>query len=193
MNAQVTYALITHPSIAMRKLRTAGALGTGIMVMIAGAISFSVSYSMIEAQVLGSRGPVVLTAFALLVTLTTFSMWLFTGGLTHAAACLMGGYGNFGRFLAAYGLTMAPFTLCTPAVLLLTLVGMTGSYLFVLAVLPMIFIWSWILTIIAIKEIYGLSAGAATVASLLPYLIIAVMTALTFATFAVSAAMYVAG
>ena len=36
MNAQIAYALITHPTVAMRRVRTAPTLGTGIVMLLAG-------------------------------------------------------------------------------------------------------------------------------------------------------------
>ena len=172
MNAEITYALITHPSAAMRKIRTTGALGSGIVMLLAASISTALAYSVLIAEAVGPVAPWKLAVFALFASATVFALWLFLGGLTHSAACLMGGYGNFGRFLTACGLTSAPFTLCAPAVILLVPLGGTGVSLFVLAVLPLIFIWAWVLNIIGIKEIYGLSVGGATVASLLPCLLI---------------------
>ena len=172
MNAQITYALITHPSAAMRKIRTTGALGSGIVMLLAASISTALAYSVLSAEAIGPLPAWKLAVFALFGTATVFALWLFMGGLTHSAACLMGGYGNFGRFLTAYGLTSAPFTLCAPAVVLLAPLGGTGASLFVLAVLPLIIVWAWVLNVIGIREIYGLSVGGATVASLLPCLLI---------------------
>lgn len=173
MNAQIAYALITHPTAAMRRLRTTGALGSGITMLVAASVSTSVAWAVISAAAAGAVGPLVLAAFALFSTASVFALWLFLGGLTHSAACLMGGYGNFGRFLAAYGLVSAPFTLCAPAIILLSPLGASGTALFFLAVVPLIIVWAWVLAIIGIKEIYGLSAGTATVASLLPCLLVA--------------------
>jgi len=176
VNAQIAYALITHPTAAMRRIRTTPALGTGIAMLIGAAASNAVAFAFMRAQVTGPKAPVVVIGYMVLVTITALAMWLFLGGLMHAAANLMGGYGNFGRFLAAFGLAAAPFILCTPFVLLLSLLGSTGSLLYSVPVLPLIEIWSWVLVIIGVKEIYGLSVGGAVVASLLPLVIIIVVT-----------------
>ena len=176
MNAQIAYALITHPTVAMRRIRTTPALGTGMVMLLAAAVSSAAAFAFLRAQANGPKAPVVVVVYMVLMAITALAMWLFLGGLMHAAANLMGGYGNFGRFLAAFGLAAAPFILCTPCGLLLSLLGGTGSLLYSVPVLPLIEIWSWILVIIGIKEIYGLSAGGAVVASLLPLVIIVVAT-----------------
>jgi len=176
VNAQIAYALMTHPTAAMRRIRTVPALGTGIVMLLAGAVSNAVAFAFLRAQASGPKGAVIVILYMALVATTALATWLFLGGLIHAAANLMGGYGNFGRFLAALGLAAAPFILCTPCGLLLSLLGGTGSLLYSIPVLPLIVLWAWILVIIGIKEIYALSAGGAVVASLLPLAIIVVTT-----------------
>ena len=189
MNAQVAYALITHPTLAMRKVRTTKALGTGVVMLVAGSVSLAVAFALLKAEATGAKAPAVIAAYVALVTLTSFAWWLFMGGLVHAAAGLMGGYGNFGRFLAAAGLALAPFTLCTPIVLLLSLLGGLGGVLYMVPILPLIHVWAWVLLIIGIKEVYGLSVGSAIVASLLPFLIIAALTLASLATLVVTVLM----
>ena len=176
LGIEVTYALIAHPTQAMRRIRSTGAVGTSVMMLVAGSISLAVSYLFITTASTGPKGVVVVALFTSLTIATVIVLWLLLGGLTHASACLMGGYGHFGKFLSAYGVAAAPFTLCVPAILLLSLLGSVGMLLFVVPVLPILLLWWWVLTITGIKEMYGLSAGTATVASLLPYvLMIAVL------------------
>ena len=189
MNAQVTYALITHPTLAMRMVRTTKALGTGIVMLLAASISSAVAFTLLKAEATGPKAPAVLITYVAIVLVTSFVWWLFMGGLIHASAGLMGGYGNFPRFLAAGGLALAPFTLCTPIVLLLSLLGGLGGVLYIMPIQPLILIWSWVLLIIGIKEIYGLSVGSAVVASLLPILIIAALMLASIATLVVTVLM----
>jgi len=172
LSAQVAYALITHPADAMRRIRTDRAPGWAVVMLVAASVSFAVGFALASAAHGGGRGPGMLAAFVGSRVVMALGAWIFVGALTHSAACLMGGYGHLVKFLTAYAMASMPFTLCTPAALLLSLLGGLGLPLLVVVVLPVLALWWWGLTISGIKELYGLSTGAAVVASILPYALI---------------------
>jgi len=174
LSAEVAYALITRPSHAMRRIRSAGSPGSSALMLIAASASFAVSFLLTSALYTGGKGPGLVAVVIVGRVLLALVGWLLLGGLIHSAACLMGGYGHFAKFLAAYAMASMPFTLCTPVALLLSLLGVTGLVVFAFVVLPILAAWWWGLTIAAIKEIYALSTGAAVVVSILPYALVIV-------------------
>jgi len=155
----------------MRKIRTERALGWAVMTLIAASVSFAVGFALVTAAHSGGSGPILLAVFVASRVVMALGAWIFIGALTHSAACLMGGYGHFVKFLTAYAMAALPFTLCTPAALLLSLLGAPGLPLFAVGVL-LLAVWWWCLTIAGIKELYGLSTGPAVMASVLPYFLI---------------------
>lgn len=169
MSAQVAYAIITRPDDAMRRIRASGGLGTAVMTLICASVSFAVGCALALALLSGGKGAMTLAFFVGWSVLLALVLWVFIGALSHSAACLMGGYGHFAKFLAAYAMASMPFALSAPAALILSPLGGAGASLFVLLVLPILGIWQWFLIVFAIRELYGLSTGVAFVASILPY------------------------
>lgn len=182
MSADVAYAIMTHPVEAMRKLRTVKATGVAVATLFAALLSVAVGFAVLLTLFTGGKSVIVLPVYLGLAVVTGAAAWFVVGGLTHATAGVMGGYGRIGKFLSAYALAMMPLALCTPAALIvLPLGGWVALALFVLACMCLS-LWSWLLTVAGIMEVYGLSAGAALVASLLPYVLISAVQALVFIT-----------
>jgi hypothetical protein len=182
VSADVAYAIMTHPVEAMRKLRTVKATGMAVATLFAGLLSAAVGFAVLLTLFTGGQSVLVLPVYVGLAVATGAAAWLFVGWLTHAAAGVMGGYGRIGKFLSAYALAMMPFALCTPvALIVLPLDGWPALALFALACMCLS-LWSSLLTIVGIMEVYGLSAGAALVASLLPCVLIWALPVLAFIT-----------
>lgn len=111
----------------------------------------------------------------------TLVMWLSGSAIAHLAAELLGGTGRSKGLLCANGFIQLPriFTVpllvasfYLPAVLQKPLLIIVGSGLF---------IWEFVLGLIAIRECYGFSTGRAFLTAIAPYLVVLLpLIALTF-------------
>ncbi|NQT20715.1 MAG: YIP1 family protein [Planctomycetes bacterium] len=182
MSVDVAYAIMTHPAEAMRKLRTVKATGVAAATLLGALVSVAVGVAVILTLLTGGLSVFVLPVYVGLSVATGAAAWLFVGGLTHAAAGVMGGYGRIGKFLSAYALAMMPFALCTPVALIVWPVGGWAALALFVVACVCLSLWSWLLTVAGIMEVYGLSAGAALVASLLPCVLIWALPVLAFIT-----------
>lgn len=97
-------------------------------------------------------------------------MWGVSVSIWHLLAELMGGRGSVKTLLTAIGFTYFLQLLVVPIYLIASFFSGVGFLLLVIATL-VIAVWSIVLGILAIREVYQLSGGKATLVYFLPVLI----------------------
>ena len=88
-------------------------------------------------------------------------------GLFHVVSRMLGGTGAFAGMFAAYAFASLPGAVLIPAAVLPIIFGSVGERLETL-VLVIVFGWSAILTVVAVRENYGFTTARSVAAVLIP-------------------------
>ena len=159
------YDVLFHPFVAMRIIAAEKKLGQS-----AGVFALSVCLPAV-AFYLALKTPEIQKVFNVLLCfqiLASFAMWFCGAAVLSLIAELLGGSGSAVSLLAALGYSHIPRLLAVPFfVLTAFLPGGAASLLLGLA-LVVVFIWTFILDIAAIKGAHSISSGRAILALVAP-------------------------
>lgn len=173
--------VILHPRDAFRYLARNKHVGLAFIVAIAGTITLiasegtpTVPNDFIEA------GPVLLvvsSAFGALIGLP------LSAGIVHIVARLLGGKNRYVFTLQAAGFTILPHLLAAPFYALHRVVDI---FFVIQAVRLITNIWTTVLYVVAVREVYNFTTGRAIVTLAIPF-VIGLVLVFTMTFFALSA------
>jgi len=166
----IVYHTIMHPREGMCMAVRSCSWGFGFLILLAATVSLHFGSGVLWS----GHGPQVLPpvfSFMLVIRIgLVVSLWIIAGALTHAIARALRGYGKLSLLYMVLGLSSLPFVLSAPLAVLFSSLGIAGIFLYGLVLVPL-YIWSLVLIIMGVREVYYLKTGPAAVSVLAPWLI----------------------
>ncbi len=161
---ETLYDMLTRPKEAFQVIVSEGRLAKSCqIVLFSTVISSLAAYANVFEG--GFKGAMLLAEIICSVLL-----WGVSVSVWHLLAELIGGRGSVRRLLTAIGFTYFLQLLIVPIYLIASFLPAVGFLLSMIATL-VVAVWSIVLGILAISEVYQLSGGKATLIYFLPILI----------------------
>ncbi|MDF2566054.1 MAG: Yip1 protein [Massilibacillus sp.] len=161
---ETLYDMLTKPKEAFQVIVSEGRLAKSCqIVLFSTVISSLAAYANVFEG--GFKGAMLLAEIICSVLL-----WGVSVSVWHLLAELIGGRGSVRRLLTAIGFTYFLQLLIVPIYLIASFLPTVGFLLSMIATL-VVAVWSIVLGILAISEVYQLSGGKATLIYFLPVLI----------------------
>lgn len=184
---ETAVGVLTSPVGTLRGLATEPRAGWAVVLTIAIALLSAVE----TAGVAGSGGPspfgpeggpgppeglrwVMLVGGAIFLPLVALGFLAVWSAILHGVARLLGGAGRYGAVFTTVGFAQTPQVFTVVGTLLTVTVGLVGQVLSWLLGTAL-FVWSAVLSVIAVRESHRLSTGRAVAAFLIPIGVVIVL------------------
>ena len=172
----ILYNLFLHPQQAFRNIIQENPLPLMIFVFLAARLSNNIGRSLVwsSSSFMGKTMFLFGLGGEIIVILM---LWIIFTCICHFTAQLLGGQGDGKDLFIGFGFASLPLTLVTP----ISLIAVSCSkckLLVWLVLLFFVYLWSLILKLIAIREVYNLNFAKTVVVMLLPVLVFGSMVLL---------------
>jgi hypothetical protein len=177
---ETAIGVITSPVATMRSLTAAPRLGWAFAVLVAVGILYGIAnYAVTDVQAAWFEGfedpaftdpafeRVMAATLAFLTPFFVVAGVAFHALILHGIALLFKGRGAYKGMFVGLSFATIPLVFATPAALLAVVLGMAGLVLWWLATFGLS-IWSFVLSVFAVRENYGLTTGKAVGVVLVP-------------------------
>lgn len=163
---ETLYDMLVRPKEAFQVIAVYGKLSKACQIVLFSTVisSLAAYANVFEGSFKG--------AMLLMQIVCTVLMWAISTAVWHLLAELIGGRGSVKELLTTIGFTYFLQLLIVPIYLLASFLPSIGFLLIMMATL-IIAVWSIVLGILAIAEVYQLSGGKAALVYFLPLLIFA--------------------
>ena len=165
----ILYNLFLHPQQAFRNIIQARPLSLMISVFLGARLSHNIGRSLVwsNSSFMGKTMFLFGLGGEIIVILM---LWVIFTCTCHFAAQLMGGKGDGQDLFIGFGFASLPLALVTPISLIAVSCSKCKLLIWLVSIF-FVFLWSLMLKLIAIREIYNLDFGKAVLVMLLPVLV----------------------
>lgn len=166
---ELLYDLITKPKEALQQIHQTGSLRRAAEIVVLSTMCSS----LIACSQVGIGGGKSL--LLLMQIIGTLLVWAIAAAIWHIIAEMLGGQGKVKRLLTTTGFIYFLQILVVPFYLISAILPAGGFFLIMLSGF-IIFVWTCVLNIFAIAEVYQLSGGKAVLIYLMPWIVFIMIT-----------------
>ncbi len=173
------YQILASPSKALEQVSNRKSLGWAVITAVFIAVVVSLAYlpnppELVEVIFDMEKGSVNLALVVFLWVIIFLVALFIEGGVLHLIAVLLRGRGSYLGMVCGLCFACFPFVFFAPMTLLRALLGASGIILYPIGSMAL-FLWVFVLSIIAIRQNYHFSLGRAITTYFVPNIMLIVI------------------
>ena len=180
---EIFYDILFQPQVGMRNIAERKNIGQALVAFL---LSILIP---IWALYFGLKAAGMSTMIHMIIGLKVFGsivLWIIGAALWNLIAEFFGGQGTAIGLLAALGFAHIPRIFIVPLWALVVVMPAGSKTLLMVISMLAVMLWSFYLDVVAIKEVYQLSAAKAILVMIMPLLVIGLLCGVVFAFIGIS-------